>query len=215
MSAREILPIKGGRDHLRESVVKRRLLFHKRTSLTTLENGLCTVMTQKRPNHTLRLNVGFLLKESAGYSREIPFDQPGALLVDDVQVSNLGGVLCLTRTPQGVLVQGELTAEVSVECVRCLEPFNLHFSITFSDLFAYPASEQTTASYVVDDGGFLDLTPIVREESLLAIPMRALCRSDCKGLCTECGENLNERTCDCERDTIDPRLAPLRALLDE
>lgn len=171
--------------------------------------------TNKDSDNFLRLNVGFLLKRNAGYIREIPFDNPGTLIIEDISVENLRGSLCLTRTPQGVLVQGELAVDVITDCVRCLSPFNLHFTVSFSDLFAYPASKDVDVFYAIDEGGFLDLRPIMRDESMLAVPMHALCRPDCKGLCSECGENLNEGACDCEGDTIDPRLAPLRALLDD
>ena len=177
--------------------------------------GLVTaVATNRETEETLRINVGFMLRQTAGYSREIPFDSVGALVIEEARISNLCGRLCLTRTPQGILVQGELTASVAAECVRCLTPFDLRFTMSFSDLFASPAPNGADPVYVVDEGGFLDLRPIVREESIVAVPIQALCRPDCKGLCAECGENLNEGACGCRQDTIDPRLAPLRALLD-
>lgn len=49
----------------------------------------------------------------------------------------------------------------------------------------------------------------MREQVLLALPMSAVCREDCKGLCAQCGQNLNEKQCGCEQKVIDPRLAPL------
>jgi uncharacterized protein len=61
----------------------------------------------------------------------------------------------------------------------------------------------------VFDGKTIDLDPIVREQVLLALPMNAVCREDCKGLCAQCGQNLNEKQCGCEKKVIDPRLAPL------
>jgi uncharacterized protein len=173
------------------------------------------VTANKEAEELLRINVGFLLKQGAGYSREILFDNPGVLVVEDVQVANLTGSLCLTRTPQGIVVQGELAADAVIECVRCLTPFSLHFTMSLSDLFAFPAPRDADFHFIVDEGGYLDLRPIVREESILAVPIHALCRPDCKGLCPECGENLNETTCGCKRDSVDPRLAPLRALLDD
>jgi uncharacterized protein len=55
----------------------------------------------------------------------------------------------------------------------------------------------------------------VREEIILSIPMKAVCSETCKGLCPECGQNLNEGQCDCVVERIDPRLAPLLDLLKE
>jgi uncharacterized protein len=60
------------------------------------------------------------------------------------------------------------------------------------------------------DGKTIDLDPILREQVLLALPMHALCREDCKGLCGMCGQNLNEATCGCEPKGMDPRLAALK-----
>jgi uncharacterized protein len=59
------------------------------------------------------------------------------------------------------------------------------------------------------NGKTIDLDPIVREQVLLALPMNAVCREDCQGLCAQCGQNLNEKKCGCETKVADPRLAPL------
>jgi len=167
--------------------------------------------TNKADNRLLRLNVGFLLKESAGYSREFIFDEPGTLPAEDVDISHLLGKLRLTRTPQGILVQGTLEAKTAIECTRCLTPLLYTFQVELSELFTLNSS----GAYVIDDGDMIDLTPILREEGILSIPMQALCKPDCKGLCPECGHNLNEGSCDCVRDTIDPRLSLLRTLLED
>jgi uncharacterized protein len=168
----------------------------------------------------LRVNVGFILKQGAGYSRQITFDQPGAVRAEDILISGLAGGLRLSRTPQGVLTQGTLQASMSLECVRCLTPFEHPYSIEISELFipeelSHTREVDVPPSNIVDEGGFIDLTPIVREESILAVPIRALCSADCRGLCSECGQNLNEGACACEHEHIDPRLASLRALLEE
>ena len=74
---------------------------------------------------------------------------------------------------------------------------------------------EATRPYSIDDTGVMDLAPLLREEVILAVPMGVLCRSDCAGLCPVCGQNLNEGTCDCEQDDIDPRWAVLRAQRDQ
>jgi uncharacterized protein len=169
-------------------------------------------------NRLLRLNVGFLLKEGPGYSREFVFDQDSTFVVEDVVISQLHGVLRLTRTRQGIVIQGTLLTHISADCMRCLTPCKLPCDIEISDLFVYPAPPGSTISsnpYIVDDGGFVDLQPIIREEGILAVPIQALCSPDCKGLCPVCGQNLNEETCKCAVEHIDPRLSALRELLDE
>lgn len=176
---------------------------------------------KKSHNQVLRINVGFLLKEGAGYNRTVTFDSPGHIEADDFLITDLRGDLRLTRTPQGVLVQGTLQAKMRQECVRCLTAFEFPYEVEFSELFvpeemfdqadADPLAEPS----VITEDGVIDLTPIMREEGILAIPMQALCKPDCKGLCAQCGQNLNEGACDCETEPIDPRLAPLRALLED
>jgi len=168
----------------------------------------------------LRLNVGFLLKEGAGYSRDFTFDRPGTLRAEDILISDLKGILHLSRTPQGILVQGALHATTEAECVRCLESFALPFSVDLSELFipvwqVSAGSPEGASPYLIDEKGFIDLTPILREEGILAVPIQALCSPHCKGLCPQCGQNLNEGPCDCEKEHIDPRLASLRSLLEE
>lgn len=170
----------------------------------------------------LRINVGFLLSQGAGYTRTVTFDRPGSIKVDDFLITDLAGDLRLTRTPRGVLVQGTLEAKTRLECVRCLTAFEFPYEVELSELFipierfireeADPLDDEPN---IINEEGFIDLAPIVREEGILAIPMQALCKPDCKGLCAQCGQNLNEGTCECETEPIDPRLAPLRALLEE
>lgn len=167
-------------------------------------------------NRVLRLNVGFLLKESAGYTREFTFDQPGRYLVGDIVIEQLHGSLRLTRTRQGIVVQGTLRTYTAAECVRCLKPIMLPCDVELADLFVYPAppaGDSPFNYYIVQESGHIELEPILREEGILAVPMQALCAPDCKGLCPQCGQNLNEATCDCAQENVDPRFSALRALL--
>jgi uncharacterized protein len=162
------------------------------------------------------LNVGFLLKEGPGFAREFNFEHHEPLRVEDVIITQLNGLLRLTRTRQGIVLQGTLLTQSSIECVRCLAESSLTFPIDISDLFIYPPPDPIDPynPYFVDEGGFIDLSPIVREEGVLAVPIQVLCQPECKGLCSICGQNLNEGTCDCVHETGDPRPAALRAMLD-
>ena len=76
-----------------------------------------------------------------------------------------------------------------------------------------PIESQGELIFPIGANGVLDLTEALREQILLALPMQPLCRADCQGLCVQCGKNLNEGTCDCVQDTIDPRLVKLKELL--
>lgn len=161
----------------------------------------------------LRLNVGFLLKEGIGYSRDFTFEVSHAQLAEDLAIADLTGAVNFMRTPQGLYAQGALRAQTHVECVRCLTTFEQTVNSRITELFYYPPETAPEGMLKVDDDVHLDLTPIVREEMLLSIPIRAVCRPDCKGLCAHCGQNLNDGSCQCRPDEIDPRLAPLQQLL--
>jgi uncharacterized protein len=119
---------------------------------------------------------------------------------------------------------GSAVTELELPCSRCLESFRMPVNTEF-DLRYHPASEMSQdeereveeddleTSYYRDDQ--IDLNELLREQFYLVLPMKPLCREDCKGLCVQCGTNLNTGTCDCSVSTNDPRLAPLRQLKKE
>ena len=127
-----------------------------------------------------------------------------------------------------VQVKGRLAARLGLGCGRCLEPFTYKIDQDV-DLFYLPrhreaqAEEQDADVQLSDhqmvvvfyDQDRLDLGEMVREQFFLQIPMRRLCREDCKGLCPDCGVNRNLERCDCKPlGAADPRLAPLGKLFD-
>lgn len=116
---------------------------------------------------------------------------------------------------------GTATTGLELACSRCLEPFRLAINAPF-DIRYLPASEASTepereveeedleTSYYRDHQ--IDLNELLREQFYLALPMKPLCREGCKGLCAQCGTNLNASRCDCTPAWEDSRLAGLRAL---
>jgi len=151
------------------------------------------------PHHPLRINAGFLINQPIGSNREIHFDLPEIQLSPDLDVNNLNGLVRLTRTPKGVLVEANFDAEMKNECVRCLAEFSQTVSTEFAEMYAFNKRAVTESGLILPDDGNIDLGPLVREYLLLEIPIRPLCRPDCKGLCPECGEDLNLNTCEHER----------------
>jgi uncharacterized protein len=116
---------------------------------------------------------------------------------------------------------GTVNTELELPCSRCLDPFRLPVNAPF-DLRYLPASEVSTdaeremddedleTSYYENDA--IDLNELLREQFYLALPMKPLCQDDCRGLCPQCGTNLNTGSCDCAPVWEDPRLAPLKGL---
>ena len=116
---------------------------------------------------------------------------------------------------------GRVQTVLELPCDRCHEPFTLPVDATF-DLRYQPHADNTgegereieeddlsTAFY---DNQTIDLGQLMREQFYLSVPMKPLCREDCRGLCAICGTNLNRGACDCKREWEDPRLAALKAL---
>ncbi len=162
-------------------------------------------------NRVLKINVGFLLSDGPGHSRDMTFDVPTVRVSDDVMLQYLRGDLRISRTKEGLLLQGSFTAGIEDECSRCLEDVKRTLAFDIEELVAYPTPVGTEFS--VSDDGILDLAPLVRAEALIEASRTVLCRADCKGLCPECGTNLNHETCHCHEDDIDPRMAKLKQLL--
>ncbi len=163
---------------------------------------------------TLRFNFGFLLEADLGTSREIELDYPVIRIAEDVTLSPLQGVFQATRTSKGIYLQGDLHSAIAVECARCLTEIVLPITIHLDDL-VYSDGTAPPGEYSIGDNGILDMAPLVREISLLEIPIQPFCQPACRGLCPHCGQNLNEGPCDCQVEQLDPRLSVLRALLDD
>jgi uncharacterized protein len=120
-------------------------------------------------------------------------------------------------------VTGRVKTRLAVECSRCLEGFEIPVETTF-DLRYLPLSQNNgdgeqeigdadlETAYYRD--GSLDVLDLVREQFQLVLPMKPLCAEACRGLCPDCGANLNRTACSCSPKWEDPRLAPLKGLLN-
>lgn len=163
----------------------------------------------------LRLNVGFIVSESVGYSREFEFALPHIQLPPDLLLDNFAGTTKFERTQQGLLMVARFSGKVREQCVRCLEDLDLAISTDFTELYAFDQRKATESELVVPEDGKIDLAPLVREYLLLEMPINPLCKPDCAGLCPQCGANWNDEKCNCTPEEIDPRLAKLKDLLDD
>ena len=119
---------------------------------------------------------------------------------------------------------GRVKTELELPCSRCLEPFRLPVDAPFDVRYlpsadAAAEEEREVAEEDLETGVYrddqIDLNELMREQFYLALPMKPLCREECRGLCAQCGTNLNTGACDCAAVWEDPRLAPLRQLKKE
>jgi uncharacterized protein len=162
----------------------------------------------------MRFNVSHLVKAPIGARDVVHLDVGAVTLGGDLVLHYLRGDISFTRTTDGLLAEGQLDTRLGVECVRCLTEFSLPLTVQLDDLvFALPQAPSKVSEYRVSEHGWVNTALALREQILLSIPLFLLCRPDCKGFCSQCGQDLNSGTCDCEQQTIDPRLAVLRDLL--
>lgn len=165
--------------------------------------------------NNLKFNFGFLIDASPGTSNNFEFEYP-QMIIEDEEFVPMNGKFSATRTGEGILIQGKFTTSAEMDCIRCLELSQVMVNGFVEELFFYPPSAAPEFdSFTMGDDGNVDLSPLIRQEALINRPMQPLCQEDCKGLCIECGANLNNDPCDCEIDDIDPRLAALKALIKE
>lgn len=175
----------------------------------------------------MKVSVAPLLKQVVGHrvdhhlAEGPPIDPRGesAGLID-AGITAFEAEVRATHTDPGAYLEGEVEATIAAECARCLRPITTPVTAQFA--------EQYYATIHVDSGDvmpqapgdsktigtdfMIDLTPLILEEVILATPPAPLCRPDCKGLCPECGADLNERGPHTHDDAVDERWSKLREL---
>jgi uncharacterized protein len=123
-----------------------------------------------------------------------------------------------------IRIAGDLRSEFELSCARCLEPIRQDISRKFDLLYrpqgsdagkeemSVTAAEAEVAYY---QGEGLLLEDVLREQVLLAVPLKAICREDCRGLCPHCGQNLNQGQCTCAEPVEDPRWSALKDIREK
>ncbi len=161
----------------------------------------------------MEINVSQQMKASIGTEREYDLD-------DFIDILGLGvgtrvqGRVKLIRTNRGILAKGKVKTRVPVECSRCLKVFDQPLSIEIEEEY-FPIIDvnnggtveipDDSSSSLIDDHHIIDLREVIRQNALLAIPMKPLCQDACAGLCSVCGKDLNSKPCKCHQPEIDPR----------
>lgn len=153
------------------------------------------------------------LRAEPGATLVITCDEPVSSQIADVPFAEpVQGELTLTNLGLVLRVTGHLGTHVELICDRCVRPFRHTLRVAVREELDWGGAD----GFVHTDGQAveLDLTALAREELVLALPMSARCRPDCEGLCDRCGADRRGGACQCETETLDPRLAPLAVLRD-
>ena len=121
----------------------------------------------------------------------------------------------LTKFDNQIIVDANTSINTNLVCDRCAIEFDREIVSSYRMVYLYEkesvdsSKEKVEVSYIHPDTEKIDIGEDVKDYAMLAIPMKKLCKEDCRGLCPNCGKNLNEGECNCSIEKIDPRWEPL------
>ncbi len=130
-----------------------------------------------------------------------PFKEP--LQVTGI-VENFAGI---------VLLKAQVAFVYSAPCDRCGVLVEKPYNLSFEHVVVTSVEDDESDGFVVAEDMQLDVEELINDDIVLWVPTKFLCKKDCKGLCDQCGQNLNEGSCQCKATKGDPRLAVLESLL--
>jgi uncharacterized protein len=164
------------------------------------------------PRKPFRINVGFIVHADIGYVSEFPFEFD-EVKIEDLTLRQFSGAAQVGRTPQGLILTGSFQADTDLECVRCLKPYSHHLAWGLTELYSFANKVVNETDLIVPDDAQIDLAPMLREYALLEVPINPICKPDCKGLCVECGQDLNLADCGHHQPEDDSPFSVLKKLL--
>ena len=164
------------------------------------------------PRKPFRINVGFIVHEEIGYTSEFQFDVAKAI-IEDFELRDVIGAVQVGRTQQGLVVQGKFSGETTLQCVRCLKDFSQLLNWEFTELYAFSKESASELGMILPESAQIDLAPLLREYALLEVPISPIHDPDCKGLCIECGQDLNIKDCGHSQNNEDSPFSVLKNLL--
>ena len=164
----------------------------------------------------MNFNVSMLMQEPSGAARTYEVDER-VDLGGEPDAARVSGSVKLMRTDRGVWVSAGLDSDAPSQCGRCLKPFRQPIRMEIEEEYlpcseldvVRSADDPDAESPRIDEGQLLDMTTVIGQYVDLGVPMKPVCRSDCKGLCAHCGLDLNVSACRCDRGLFDSRWAPL------
>ena len=167
--------------------------------------SLSEIMTTKEKVVQIEAPIELVRFDYLGDSYEFAHKNPV-----DLTITNLDNKM--------VMLEGSTNISLTLFCSRCLKEITYPMDIDFQKEIDFNLSEEERAegldetNYII--GYNLDVDILIYDEVLIGFPMRLLCSEDCKGLCKNCGINLNKETCDCDTTVYDPRMSVIRDIFN-
>jgi uncharacterized protein len=158
-------------------------------------------LTLQKALNEVQINVAQLLRSPVGSSSSYQVDET----IGKEGISLVEGEVTLSRTGLGIMVKATMTAHITDTCSRCLNPaeYTVKFDVAeefLPETIASAGESQTgnfDSSTIINENNVLDLSEVIRQYALLAMPSKPLCSPECAGLCPACGHDLNKEPCKC------------------
>lgn len=147
-------------------------------------------------NNLFRINTGLLLNQPVGAYREFDIDVSNIEDESKTVFEDVHATVRISRVQQGILVSVKASATTEIECCRCLDPFQQTVSCEFDELYAFHLRQNADADTYLPESGVIDILPLLLEYLTIEIPIKPICKPECRGLCIECGQNLNRGICE-------------------
>lgn len=163
-----------------------------------------------------------LSKEGKSIEKEIEFQQESFEVSGQAYKIVKHEPVKLTISNQGnqeLLISAKMDLAVAIPCSRCLKDVITEFCLDFSREVDMKLSQEERAEQMDENnyiaGYELDVDALIADEMVLQWPMKVLCKEDCKGICTVCGNDLNKQECECDRTVLDPRMAAFLDIFEQ
>lgn len=139
----------------------------------------------------------------------VPFNFDGEKIEADEAIKVIGNI----SSHENVLtLKASIKTNLKLKCSRCLEAFIYPVDIDIEERFTNNNELCDNEEIVLVDSDTLDIAKVVENIIISTLPIKRLCTDDCKGLCYQCGKNLNHQQCECDTHDVDLRLAKLQEL---
>jgi uncharacterized protein len=133
----------------------------------------------------MHINVSHILAGAVGDSAWFQIEGENPDIPDLELTGPISGRLNVVRLDHGLALSGQAQLVLRLECYRCLDPYEHLVNLSYTGVFDQQPGED---EWQISPRGLIDLTPLLRQEVLVSIPMQQLCRTECPGLCSQCGQ---------------------------